>query len=52
MTQVTMTVNGKPVSGDVEGRTLLVEFLRDGLRLTRHPCGLRHQPVRCLRGAL
>jgi carbon-monoxide dehydrogenase small subunit len=34
MTQVTMTVNGKPVSGDVEGRTLLVEFLRDGLRLT------------------
>jgi carbon-monoxide dehydrogenase small subunit len=34
MTQVTMTVNGKPVSGDVEGRTLLSDFLRDGLRLT------------------
>ncbi|MEQ8365378.1 MAG: (2Fe-2S)-binding protein [Roseicyclus sp.] len=34
MTQVTMTVNGKPVSGDVEGRTLLSEFLREGLRLT------------------
>ncbi|MCT4685580.1 MAG: (2Fe-2S)-binding protein [Roseicyclus sp.] len=34
MTQVTMTVNGKPVSGDVEGRTLLAEFLREGLRLT------------------
>ena len=34
MTQVTMTVNGKPVSGAVEGRTLLVEFLREGLRLT------------------
>ncbi|WP_224814457.1 (2Fe-2S)-binding protein [Hasllibacter sp. MH4015] len=34
MTQVTMTVNGKPASGDVEGRTLLSEFLRDGLRMT------------------
>jgi carbon-monoxide dehydrogenase small subunit len=29
-----MTVNGRPVSGEVEGRTLLVEFLREGLRLT------------------
>ncbi|WP_071674806.1 (2Fe-2S)-binding protein [Nioella nitratireducens] len=34
MTQVTMTVNGKSVSGTVEGRTLLSEFLREGLRLT------------------
>jgi carbon-monoxide dehydrogenase small subunit len=34
MTQVSMTVNGKAVSGDVEGRTLLAEFLRDGQRLT------------------
>ncbi len=34
MTQLTMTVNGKAVSGDVEGRTLLVNFLRDALRLT------------------
>ncbi len=34
MTQVTMTVNGKSVSGDVEGRTLLSDFLRDGLRMT------------------
>ena len=34
MTQVTMTVNGKAVSGSVEGRTLLSEFLREGLRLT------------------
>ncbi|GAA5078896.1 (2Fe-2S)-binding protein [Roseibacterium beibuensis] len=34
MTQVTMTVNGKTVSGDVEGRTLLAEFLRDGLKMT------------------
>ncbi|MBF9045374.1 2Fe-2S iron-sulfur cluster binding domain-containing protein [Rhodobacterales bacterium HKCCE4037] len=34
MTQVSMTVNGKAVSGDVEGRTLLSEFLREGQRLT------------------
>ncbi|MBY6199945.1 (2Fe-2S)-binding protein [Maritalea mobilis] len=34
MTQVTMTVNGKTVSGDVEGRTLLAEFLREGLKMT------------------
>ncbi len=34
MTKVTMTVNGKSVSGEVEGRTLLVEFLREGLGLT------------------
>lgn len=29
-----MTVNGKTVTRDVEGRTLLAEFLREGLRLT------------------
>ena len=34
MTQVTMTVNGKAVSGDAEGRTLLSTFLRDTLLLT------------------
>ena len=34
MTQVSMTVNGKAASGDVEGRTLLVHFLRDQLGLT------------------
>ena len=34
MTKVSMTVNGRPVSGDVEGRTLLVQFLREGLGLT------------------
>lgn len=31
---VSMTVNGKAVSADVEDRTLLVEFLRENLRLT------------------
>ncbi|MEZ5913226.1 MAG: (2Fe-2S)-binding protein [Paracoccaceae bacterium] len=34
MTKVTMTVNGKSVSAEVEGRTLLSTFLREGLRLT------------------
>ncbi|MBV0912002.1 (2Fe-2S)-binding protein [Anianabacter salinae] len=34
MTKVSMTVNGKKVSGETEGRTLLVEFLRTSLGLT------------------
>ncbi len=34
MPTVSMTVNGKAVSGEVEGRTLLVEFLREHLGLT------------------
>ena len=33
-TTVSMTVNGKPVSGSVEPRTLLVQFLREHLGLT------------------
>jgi carbon-monoxide dehydrogenase small subunit len=32
--QVSMTVNGEPVSAEIEGRLLLVHFLRDHLRLT------------------
>jgi carbon-monoxide dehydrogenase small subunit len=31
---LSLTVNGKPVSAQVEPRTLLVDFLRDQLRLT------------------
>ena len=34
MTAVAMTVNGKAVTGDVDPRTLLVQFLREELRLT------------------
>ena len=34
MPTVSMTVNNEPVSGKVEGRTLLVEFIRETLRLT------------------
>ena len=34
MPKVSMTVNGKRVSADVEGRTLLVQFLREHQRLT------------------
>ena len=31
---INMTVNGKEVTGEVEGRTLLVQFLREHLGLT------------------
>jgi aerobic carbon-monoxide dehydrogenase small subunit len=34
MPKVSLTVNGKPLSAEVEGRTLLVEMLRGPLRLT------------------
>jgi aerobic carbon-monoxide dehydrogenase small subunit len=34
MPTVAMTVNGKAATGNVEGRTLLVQFLRDQLGLT------------------
>ena len=34
MTAVSMTVNGKEVTADVEDRTLLVQFLRENLGLT------------------
>jgi carbon-monoxide dehydrogenase small subunit len=34
MPNVSMIVNDRPVSGEVEGRTTLVDFLRDGLGLT------------------
>jgi aerobic carbon-monoxide dehydrogenase small subunit len=34
MTTVSLTVNGKAVSREVEGRTLLVDLLREGLGLT------------------
>lgn len=34
MATVSMNVNGKPVTGEVEGRTLLSSFLRDGQGMT------------------
>jgi aerobic carbon-monoxide dehydrogenase small subunit len=34
MVQVSMTVNGKAVSADIDPRTLLVQFIRENLRLT------------------
>ncbi len=34
MSKVSMTVNGDPVSADVEDRTLLVDYIRERLRLT------------------
>ena len=34
MPVINLRVNGNPVTGEVEARTLLVQFLRDNLRLT------------------
>lgn len=34
MATISMTVNGKPVTANAEPRTLLVQFLRENLRLT------------------
>jgi aerobic carbon-monoxide dehydrogenase small subunit len=34
MPTVSLTVNGKPVTADIDPRTLLVQFLREHLRLT------------------
>ena len=34
MTKVAMTVNGKAATADIDPRTLLVQFLRENLRLT------------------
>ncbi|WP_139837864.1 2Fe-2S iron-sulfur cluster-binding protein, partial [Roseovarius litorisediminis] len=34
MTKITMTVNGTSRSAESEGRTLLVDFLREGCGLT------------------
>ncbi len=34
MPTISMKVNGKPVSAEAEGRTLLVQYLREGLGLT------------------
>jgi carbon-monoxide dehydrogenase small subunit len=34
MPTVSLTVNGKPVTADIDPRTLLVQFLRENLRLT------------------
>ena len=34
MPKVSMTVNGKAVTADVDARTLLVQYLRENLRLT------------------
>src|ERR1044072_2028773 len=39
MPKVSMTVNGKAVTADADSRTLLVQYLREGLRLTRSHVG-------------
>ena len=34
MTKISLTINGKPVAAEVEGRTLLVDLIREQLKLT------------------
>ncbi len=34
MVKINLTVNGKPASAEIDARTLLVQFLRENLRLT------------------
>ena len=46
-----MTVNGVAVSGEVEGRTLLSAFLREGLGLTGTHVGCDTSAMRRLRRA-
>src|SRR3546814_17147121 len=46
MPRVSMTVNGRSVSGDVEGRTLLVQFLREHQHLPGPHEGCEHSPCK------
>ena len=49
MAAVSLTVNGKSVTVDVDPRTLLVQFLARKSPAYWHPCGLRYVAVRRLR---
>ena len=49
MAAVSLTVNGKSVTADVDPRTLLVQLLRENLAAHRHACRLRHLAMRRLR---
>jgi hypothetical protein len=46
---VSLTVNGTPVSREVDDETLLAVLLREHLGLTEDPCRLRHHAVRLRR---
>jgi aerobic-type carbon monoxide dehydrogenase small subunit (CoxS/CutS family) len=48
MPSVTMTVNGKKATGNVELRTPLVQFLRENLALCR--CGAYRQIIEAVTG--
>jgi aerobic-type carbon monoxide dehydrogenase small subunit (CoxS/CutS family) len=48
MPSVTMTVNGKKATGNVEPRTPLVQFLRENLALCR--CGAYLQIIEVVTG--
>ena len=41
-TRITLTVNGEKITGEVEPRTHLADFLRDQLRLTSIHLGCEH----------
>ena len=51
MAKISLIVNGNPVNANIDPRTLLVQFLRENLRLTGHPCRLRYLAMRRLRRA-
>ncbi|MGH8702806.1 MAG: (2Fe-2S)-binding protein [Burkholderiales bacterium] len=47
MPRVSLTVNGKPASAEVEGRTLLVQLLREHLQLTGTHVGCETSQCGC-----
>ena len=51
MSALTLRVNGKERSADVDPNTPLLWVLRDHLGPRRHEVRLRHRPVRCVHGA-
>ncbi len=51
MPSISMTVNGKAVTATVDSRTLLVQFLREHLRLTGTHVGCDTSQCGGLRGA-
>ncbi len=42
MTEISLTINGEPVTASVEPRTSLADFVRDGQRLTGTHLGCEH----------
>ena len=51
MAKISLIVNGNPVNANVDPRTLLVQFLRENLRLTGTHVGCDTSAMRRLRRA-